>query len=174
MIRSGLVLVAVSPLMFAASLWMQSWALYAIFGIALNLGVGLIVWAWFKTPTGDGAWPFTPTDGPPPTRWAPEVGFWLRWSGCLMFALLAIGTVGWGLTWAGVFVFNTFLGSFMVMAAFVALVGWPFLFPLAVSQAVCNARRTPDQEFRISIVPYKLRMRRHHFNTSWPNVDGWG
>lgn len=174
MIRSGLVLVAVSPVMFAASLWIQSWVLYAIFGIALNVGFVLILRAWFKTPTGDGAWPFTPADGPPPTRWAPEVAFWLRWSACATGALLAISAAAWGLTWAGVFVLSTFLVSLLVMAAFVALVGWPFLLPMAVAQALWSARRTPDQEFRISIVPYKLRMRRQHFNTNWPNVEGWG
>lgn len=169
-----MILVLVSPLMFAASLWLQSWPLYAGFGVALSLGLGFIVWAWFKTPTGDGAWPFAPADGPAPSHWAPEVAFWLRWSAFATGALLAIGALAWGLTSTGLIGFNTFLGSAMIVPGIIALVGWPFLFPAALANALHFARRRPHQDSRISILPYKLRMRRQRFYENWPNVDGWG
>lgn len=174
MIRSGLVLVAVSPVMFAASLWMQSWTLYALFGIALNLGFVLILRAWFKTPTGDGAWPFTPADGPPPTRWAPEVAFWLRWSAWLTFSILAAGALVWLLTSNGLIGFNPFLGTVMIWCGFIATVGWPFLFPLAVWNAVIQTSWGTDFAPIQAFVPSRLRERRARFYSKWPNVDGWG
>ena len=174
LVRGGTTLVLVSPLIFSTSLWMQSWVLYALFGVALNLGLGLIVWAWFKTPTGDGAWPFTPADGPPPARWAPEVVFWLRWSLCGTSILLAVGALVWLLLSNGLIGSNLLLVTVMMWSGFIGMIGWPFVFPVALGNAIIQSGWDADIAAIQGFVPLKLRERRERFNENWPNVEGWG
>ena len=102
------------------------------------------------------------------------MGFWLRWSAWLTFSILAAGALVWLLTSNGLIGFNPFLGTVMIWCGFIVMVGWPFLFPLAVWNAVIQTSWSPHFALAQWWVPYKIRQRRDRFNAAWPNVDGWG
>nr|WP_281720964.1 hypothetical protein [Nitrosomonas nitrosa] len=174
LVRSGLILVAISPLMFVASLWVQSYWLYSGFGVTLNLGFGLVLLAWSSTPTGDGAWPFTPADGPPPRRWAPEFVFWLCFWAWSTVAILMAGAVIWLLISNGLLGANLWLITVMIWCGFIVLFGWPFLFPLAVCNAFIQTGWDKDFAAIKGFIPLKLRERHARFCAMWPNVSGWG
>lgn len=174
MIRSGLVLVAVSPLTFAASLWTDSWGLYALFGIALNFGFVLILRAWSSTPRGDGAWPFYAPDGPPPRTYAPEFFYRLKFFLWMHVITLAVA-VGLVIALAvrgfidplGDTSFLSWAGGFLARIA-------PFALPVAILNAHRLIRWSPHFALAQWWVPYRIRQRRDRFNAAWPNVDGWG